>query len=244
MTFDEVIDNFEFQKKFEQVMQLKEMPNIQTHVTDFYELKATNEAIAQLDNVFDPDGEIITFDENEDNKYVKIDSIALPNDEVGGAAVENSRLRGASDSIHTDSGEDQGNRPHEMQKSEANVFRMGTIDSTKEDSYFNQGEVEVWIDDDINADDDDDDDDDDENLPYHLREQHAKHSTSQPLSLLARLSHAASGIRLTNLGVPREKQISNPLTPSATANSIAFGAPLTPLHYPTSPFGVPVASPK
>ncbi|ETO08173.1 hypothetical protein RFI_29216, partial [Reticulomyxa filosa] len=97
-----------------------------------------------------------------------------------------------------------------------------------------QTEIEVW---DI---DDDDDDDDDDDLPEYLKEQHAKHSTDKPLSMLTRMSHQASAIRLTNLGVPREKRVSqNPMSPTGLNNMLA-----SPFHVPTSPFGLAPVSPQ
>ncbi|ETO04196.1 hypothetical protein RFI_33202, partial [Reticulomyxa filosa] len=147
MAFDGAIVDFSFQEKFGETLHLKELPTVQTHLTDFYELQTANEAIAQLDEVMDPDGEIITFedigndgdndddddeeeeeeeDEEEDNdEEVEADEDEEEDDENG------NQKRQPRGTIKIDKDE----RDPENQKSEPSTLRMGTIHSTKEDSF-------------------------------------------------------------------------------------------------------------
>ncbi|ETO09527.1 hypothetical protein RFI_27853 [Reticulomyxa filosa] len=260
---------------FGETMDLKETPNIQMHVTDFYELKTADEAIAQLDNAGDPNGEIITFEDSENSEQKSNnDSDELENFEEEGSTNTDGNDSGDGDTLghdkdtkdHKDKNRDKGkdkNKDKDKDKdnehtnedrsdtshtdldefhflqlhtSEENVG-METIDSTKEDSFahlrlnnkiYKQPEIEVWRNDNHEED----------------HEEPPQRTITNPLSLLARSSQAASAIRLTSLGIQGDKQVSQtPLTPFGGMNKM-LSAPGTPFHLANTPFGLSPVTPR
>ncbi|ETO07799.1 surface protein [Reticulomyxa filosa] len=150
MAFDAVISNFDFQKKFGEVMNLKETPTIQMHVTDFQELKATNDAMAQLEDGAPPDRDLLAldgFDDLDEDKHAQAylypdDDYDNDNDDddddINNDTKPNKfRFRSNSDSVGTGGAggaEGQNPKTHQSQASDATVRQMNTIHSGKEDS--------------------------------------------------------------------------------------------------------------